>query len=177
MSWVVRAEQADGRIAKELQDAVRTVNPLLPFIRFETMDTVIARDLDLPRFIATLVGTFAVIAMALAAVGLYGVVAYSVTLRTREVGIRMALGATPGRVLRAFIREGLALGIVGAALGTAGAIALTRVLAALLFGVTSLDRMTFATMGAILIAIVALASFVPAIRAARVNPVQALRVE
>ena len=141
------------------------------------MDTVIARDLDLPRFIATLVGTFAVIAIALAAVGLYGVVAYSVTLRTREVGIRMALGATAGRVLRAFLREGLALGIVGATLGTAGAIALTQVLDALLFGVTPLDRMTFATVGAILIAIVALASLVPAMRAARVNPVHALRTE
>ena len=177
MSWVVRVEEADGRIAQELQDAVRAINPLLPFIRFETMDTVIARDLDLPRFIATLVGTFAVIAIALAAVGLYGVVAYSVTLRTREVGIRMALGATAGRVLRAFLREGLALGIVGATLGTAGAIALTRVLDALLFGVTPLDRMTFATVGALLIAIVALASLIPAMRAARVNPVHALRTE
>lgn len=177
MSWVVRADQADGRIARELQDAVRAVNPLLPFIRFETMDTVIARDLDLPRFIAVLVGTFAVIAMALAAVGLYGVVAYSVTLRTREVGIRMALGATAGLVVRAFLREGIVLGTVGAALGTAGAIALTRVLDALLFGVTSLDRMTFATVGAILIAIVAVASLIPAMRAARVNPVHALRTE
>jgi putative ABC transport system permease protein len=177
MSWVVRADQADGRITRELQDAVRAVNPLLHFIRFETMDAVIARDLDLPRFIATLVATFAVIAMALAAVGLYGVVAYSVTLRTHEVGIRMALGATAGRVLRAFLREGLALGIAGAALGTAGAIALTRVLDALLFGVTSLDRMTFAMVGAILIAIVALASLIPAVRAARVNPLHALRTE
>ena len=177
MSWVVRAEQADGRIAQELKDAVRAVNPLLHFIRFETMDTVIARDLDLPRFMATLVGTFALIAMALAAIGLYGVVAYSVTLRTPEVGIRMALGATAGRVLRAFLREGLALGIIGTALGIAGAIVLTRVLDALLFGVTSLDRTTFATVGTILIVIVALASLIPAMRAARVNPVHALRTE
>jgi putative ABC transport system permease protein len=89
----------------------------------------------------------------------------------------MALGATAGDVLRAFLREGLALGSVGAALGTAGAIALTRILDALLFGVTSLDRTTFATVGATLIAVVALASLIPARRAARVNPVHALRTE
>ena len=177
MSWVVRMDRSNGRIGNELQDAIRAIDPLLPLVRVETMDTVIARDLDLPRFLATLVGMFAVTAMALAAVGLYGVVAYSVTLRTREVGIRMALGATAGLVLRAFVREGLVLGTLGAALGTAGAIALTRVLNALLFGVTALDRTTFAAVGGVLIVIVALASLIPAARAARVNPVHALRTE
>jgi ABC-type antimicrobial peptide transport system permease subunit len=110
-------------------------------------------------------------------VGLYGVVAYSVTQRTREVGIRMALGATARRVLRLFVREGLTLGCLGAALGAAAALQLTRLLETQLFGVSSLDRTTFAVVGTMLIAVVVLASLIPATRAARANPVQALRAE
>jgi putative ABC transport system permease protein len=118
---------------------------------------------------------FAASALVLAAIGIYGVIAYSVTQRTQEIGVRMALGATPPRVLRLVIGQGGRLAIVGIVLGLAGAFALTRVLEKMLFGITASDMATFATAALVLGTVAVIASLIPALRAARVDPVTALR--
>ena len=116
-------------------------------------------------------------ALVLGIVGIYGVIAYAVSQRTREIGIRTALGAQPAVLLRTFVRQGLVLAGVGAALGLAAAAGLTRLMSSLLFGVTPLDPLTYAAVSALLIGAAALASYLPARRATRVNPVIALRYE
>jgi putative ABC transport system permease protein len=128
-----------------------------------------------PRFRTTLLGLFAAAALALAAIGIYGVISYNVGRRTREVGIRMALGARRGDVLRLVVGEGLVLVALGLAAGLAGAAMLTRYLASLLFHVGRLDPLTYAAVAAVLAAAGALACWVPARRAMRVDPMTALR--
>ncbi len=177
LAWSVRANGARPEREREMQEAVRAVDPRLSFIRFEPMDAVIDRDLDVPRFAANLFGGFALVALVLSGIGLYGLTAYAATQRARETGIRMALGATAGRTLRHFMTEGLAVAGVGLLLGIVGAALVTQVLAALLFGVTPLDSVTFAGVAALLLAIAAASTLVPAARAARINPVDALRGE
>jgi putative ABC transport system permease protein len=177
MKWIVRASGATAGLERGMQDAVRAVDPTLPFVRFESMTSVVRRDLDLQRLITLLLVAFAVSAMLLAAVGLYGVIAYSALQRRQEVGVRMALGATAGLVIRSFMREGLALAIIGLTLGAMGAALTTRFLSARLFGVTPLDTLTFASVAASLIAVAACAALIPATTAARRSPVHALRGE
>ena len=118
-----------------------------------------------------------VMALVLGVVGIYGVIAYAVSQRTREIGIRMALGAQPAELRQMFVRHGLLLAGIGAAIGLAVAAALTRLMSSLLFGVTALDPLTYAGVAAILIAAAALASYLPARRATAVDPVEALRAE
>jgi putative ABC transport system permease protein len=117
------------------------------------------------------------VALAIAAVGIYGVLAYSVTQRTRELGVRLALGAQPGDVRRMVVREGMTLGLAGIAAGLAGAVALSHLLTALLFGIRPRDPATFGAVAAILIAIALAACYIPARRATRIDPVVALRDE
>jgi ABC-type antimicrobial peptide transport system permease subunit len=126
---------------------------------------------------ATLVGVFAGISVALTAIGLYGVMSYAVSLRTREIGIRMALGAGGREVRRLVVGRGMALTAVAVALGVAGAAALSRVLATLLFGVTATDATTFAAAGALMCAVSFVASYLPARRASRLDPLHALAEE
>ncbi len=116
-------------------------------------------------------------ALLLGVVGIYGVIAYAVTQRTREIGIRMALGAQPARLQRMFVRQGLLLAAVGAALGLAAAVALTRLMSSLLFKTAALDPLTYAAVSAVLILAAALASYFPSRRATAVDPVEALRIE
>ena len=177
MTWSIKTDRPGPEIERELQDAVRAVDPRLAFVTFEPMDAVIARDLDIPRFVANLLAAFAGLAIVLAGIGLYGLMTYAATQRTREVGIRMALGATGARILRRFMAEGLAIAGVGLLLGIVGAAYLTRVLVVLLFGVTPLDAATFAAVGVVLLTIAALATLIPAARAARISPIQALRLQ
>ncbi len=177
LAWSVRSETARPALQRELQEAVRAVDPRMTFISFEPMDTVIARDLDIPRFAANLFTGFGILAIVLAAIGLYGLMAYAAGQRTREVGIRMALGSTGAGVARRFMAEGLAIAGVGMAVGIAGAALVTRLLAALLVGVTPLDAGTFAAVGILLPTVAAVATMIPAVRAARTNPVRALRAE
>ena len=177
LTWSLRTEARPPDFERQIQAAVRAVDARMVFLAFEPMDAIIARDLDIPRFVASLLTGFAALAILLAAIGLYGLMAHTTAQRAREVGIRMALGATAGRVLRLFMSEGLLVAACGIVLGITGAAAVSRVLTSLLFGVTPLDLTTFAAVLALLLATAALSTFMPAARVARMNPVKALRTD
>ena len=172
--------KADGRpeaLAAPLRQAVRELDPDLPVSSIEPMTAIVAASIEQPRFLALLVGIFAAAALALAAVGIYGLIAFSVAQRTQEIGVRMALGAGRGDVLRLIVFEGMTLTAVGLAIGAAGAAIVALALQSQLFGVTPLDPMTFAATVLTLAGTAIVACFVPAARAARVDPMVALRAE
>jgi putative ABC transport system permease protein len=177
MKWIVRASGSAAALEAGMREAVRAVDPTLAFIRFEPMTTLIRRDLDMQRLLTVLLGAFATSAMLLAAVGLYGLIAYAAVRRRKEVGVRMALGATASRVVRSFVGEGVALAALGLLLGMAGAAGVTRLLSARLFGVTALDMTTFGLAAVTLICVAVIASLIPASSAARTDPMHALRGE
>jgi putative ABC transport system permease protein len=149
----------------------------LPISAVRSMDEVVGVSIAQRRFLMMLLGAFAATAVALAVIGVYGVLAYLVSQRTQEIGVRLALGAAPGDVVRLFVREGLALGVVGLAAGAAGALGIGRALTTLLFGVTPTDPTTFAVVALALASAALGASYLPARRASRVDPMAALRVE
>jgi len=138
---------------------------------------VLDRSVDEPRFRATLLGAFAAAALLLAAVGVYGLVSQSVTERTREIGIRMALGAQPRQVLGALMREGLVLALAGIGLGLTGALLAVRVIAGFLYGVGASDPVTLASVALLLLLVALAASYIPCRRALRIDPIAALRTE
>ena len=143
----------------------------------ETLATVMGNAVAQPRFHTVLLSLFAVIALVLASIGIYGVIAYSVTQRTREIGVRMALGAQPAQVLGMILRQGAGLSALGILIGVAGALVATRTVSSLLFATSPTDAMTFAAVIAVLIGVSLWATVLPARRAMRVNPVEALRWE
>ena len=173
---VIRAN-ADPQVV--LANARRIVHDLAPDVapRFQTFQDVFSASLEARRFNLTLVGVFAVAALLLAAVGIYGVMAYWVSRRTREIGVRMALGAVPRDVVRLVLRESSATVGIGVAAGLAGAFLLTRAMQSLLYDVTATDPVTFGTVAVVLAAVALLASYVPARRASHVDPMVALRDE
>lgn len=176
ISWAVRTSRAVD-VVPPVQEVVQSAEPRLPFIRFETMEQLIARDLEMQRFLMTLLGVFAAVSLALATVGMYGLVAYTATQRTQEVGIRMALGATGVRVLRAFLMEGISLVVAGVAIGLSGAALASRLLSSMVFGVEPLDPLTFVAVSALLILVAGTATLMPALQASRTDPMKALRLE
>jgi predicted permease len=176
MTWALRTSGSSFD-QRPIEAAVRAVNPTLPFITFEPMTAVVSRDIELQRLVAALLMVFAGLAVLLAAMGLYGLLSYGATQRRREVSIRMALGATAVRVLRAFMSEGLILAAAGMLLGIVGAVFASRVLTILLFGVTPLDGATFVGVAALLLIVSAVAVFLPALKAARTDPAQVLRAD
>ncbi len=164
-------------VAERLRAEIQSLDPTLTLAQVETIEQSMDQSVSRPRFNAMLLGLFAGIALVLAAVGIYGLVAYWVAQRTREIGVRMALGAGPADVIRMVAGQGAMLAGFGIGIGLAGALALTRVLQALLFGVSVRDVATFALAPLGMILVVLLATLIPAIRATRVSPVAALRCE
>jgi predicted permease len=178
MSYVVRSDRigAPGFL-HELQQAVWSVNPDLPLANVRTLDEIRAASMAQTSFALTMLAIGAAMALLLGLVGLYGVIAYIVAQRTREIGIRMALGAQIGDVRNLFLRHGLVLTATGIALGVSVALALSRVMGALLFGVSPMDPLTYVAVSATLAVVMLVAMYVPARRASRVDPVVALRAD
>jgi putative ABC transport system permease protein len=156
---------------------VTSVDPDLPFGELTSLQSLLDRSIDQPRFRTTLLAAFAVAALILAAVGVFGLMSYSVTTRTREIGIRLALGAQPRQVLVSIMREGLALALMGITIGLGAAIAAVRVIASFLFGVGAGDPLTFVAVAFLLLVVALSASYVPSRRALRVDPIAALRAD
>jgi len=176
-SLIVRSSLAPGAVAAALRDRIAAYDPQLLVQRIRPMEEVVSGALSRPRFNLLLVGSFAVLGLALAAVGIYGVVSFLVAQRTREIGIRMALGARASHVRRLVIAEGMAPVLIGSAAGIAGGLLATRAIRGLLFGVTPLDPLSLAAAPGILAVIALLACYLPARRATRVDPLVALRDE
>ena len=177
MSVVARTSVPPRSVTQSVTTAIRAIDPEQPVIEILTMDEVIGASLAQQRFAMLLLGGFAALALILAAVGIYSVLSYSVRQRDREIGIRMALGAPAGDVLRMIVVEGMRPTLAGLALGVLAAAALGRVLTTLIFGVTARDLATFVSVSAIVIAVGFVASLLPGYRATRVDPLQALRAE
>lgn len=173
--WVVRASGDPAALVPEVRNVVAAVDPTLPVTRAQTMEQVRSASTATQQFNLLLVGLFGVLAVVLAAVGLYGVTAYTVAQRTRELGIRIALGARRGALLRLVLAQGARLTIAGLVLGTVVALGLTRVMSTLLFGVGARDPITFVGVALLLFLVALVASFVPARRATKIDPVIALR--
>jgi len=177
MTLVARTEQDPRALVNGVASAVRAIDPELPLADVRTMEEVVDATLTRPRTVAVLLAAFAAMALALAAVGVYGVMAYSVAQRMQEIGVRMALGATPKSVFRLILSQGVRLVAIGVALGVLAAAGLTRLLDTLLFQTEPVDPWTFGATSALLMTIAALASYIPARRGTRVAPVDALRAE
>jgi putative ABC transport system permease protein len=177
MFLIVRSWREASALGGEIEHAIHSVDPDVVVTYRETLDTVMGNAVAQPRFRTALLSLFAMIALVLASIGTYGVISYSVTQRTREIGVRIALGARPAQVLGMILRQGAGLSVLGIVIGMAAALAATRTLSSLLFATSPTDSLTFAAVIAVLIVVSLWASYVPARRAMRVNPVEALRWE
>jgi putative ABC transport system permease protein len=174
---VVKSSNDPHSLISSVNHEVRSMDQELPVFSIKTMEEYISASVAAPRFNTTLLSIFAAVALVLTIIGLYGVMSYSVAQRTNEIGIRMALGAQTRDVLALIVKQGVMLVLIGLGLGMVGALALTRLLATLLFGVTAKDPMTFISIAALLSLVALLACFIPAWRATRVDPLEALRCE
>jgi putative ABC transport system permease protein len=177
MNVVLRSNVAPAALTSAVKKEIHEVDPDLPVYNVRTMDDRVQESLARRRFSMVMLGLFAFLALALATIGIYGVMAYLVTQGTRELGIRLALGATPADISRLVVRQGMALAIAGVALGLAGAFALTRLIRSLLFGVQPSDPVTYVAIAALLAVIALVASYIPARRAAHIDPMVSLRWE
>jgi ABC-type antimicrobial peptide transport system permease subunit len=177
MDVVVLVEGEPLSSVQAARDALRAVDARLPMINPRTVQTIVDESMASTSFTVLLLGIAAGIALLLGTVGIYGVISYIVSRRTQEIGVRMALGAPAASVLRDVVGQGMTLTGVGIGLGLVGAWGMSRVLAALLYGVAATDPLTFIGTAALLAAVALLATWLPARRAARVDPVEALRSE
>ena len=177
MTLVIRTDGEPTAIAPAVQREIRMLDPNQPVSDVRTMDQVMSEWTSRSRFNTLLLGLFAALATLLSAVGIFGVMNYSVALRTRELGLRLAVGAQPRQVLLLVLKQGFVLTLVGVVFGLAAALALTRLLSGLLFGVGAVDVTTFTTISLLLVIVSLLACYLPARRAMRIDPLQALRNE
>jgi putative ABC transport system permease protein len=175
MTWVLRVSGDPVSLVGPIRDQVAALDARIPVADVGPMSELVERAMAPTRFALTLIGTFAIIALALAAIGLYGVLAYAVRQRTAEIGVRMAFGARETSILGMVVGQGLRLSVIGIALGVTGAILLTRLIETMLVGVAATDPLTFAGITLLFLVVSALASLLPALRAARIDPIDALR--
>ncbi|HLL48334.1 MAG TPA: FtsX-like permease family protein, partial [Longimicrobiaceae bacterium] len=174
---MVRSTGDPMALAGPAREAVRRLDPNLPVASVRSMESVVAEATARPRMSSYLLAGFTAVALLLAVVGLYGVISYGVAQRRGEIGVRVALGADRGSILGLVVRQGMVLTAIGLAVGLAGALALTRLLRSLLFGVGAVDPVTFLAVPLVLAAAAFLASYLPASRAARTDPATALRAQ
>jgi putative ABC transport system permease protein len=177
MTVVARTQSEPAALAQAVKQQIWKIDSQLPVSKVKTMSTVSAESFAARRFNMLLLAIFAGLALALAAVGIYGVMSYAVTQRTQEIGIRMALGARAPDVLKLVLRNGMGLTLIGVVIGLGGGFALTRLLATLLFGVKPTDTPTFFAVSVVLVFVALLACYIPARRATKVDPLVALRYE
>jgi putative ABC transport system permease protein len=177
MSIVVRTDGDPAQLSNAARQAVREIDSSLPAFQMAPLTDILSESVAQRRFSMLLLALFALIALFLASVGLYGVVAYTVSRRTQEIGLRMAIGAQAGEVMRMVLSGGMKLALVGVLIGTAAALALSRLVASMLYDVTAFDPLSYIATGLILLAVAALACYVPARRAMRIDPIVALRQE
>ncbi len=177
VSVAVRTEGDPNSVIESLATAVNTIDPDLPLAGVKTMDQIITDQLAVDRFAMVLFGSFAVMALLLATIGVYGVVAFGVAQRTKEFGVRMALGAQRSRVMKLVLKEGTILAAIGSIIGLGGAYLVGRAMQSTLYGVEAFDLRAFGAVAILLLVTALLACFFPAWRASRVEPMEALRDE
>jgi predicted permease len=174
---VVRGKMPLTALVSSVRSALKQIDPTLPTAEFQTLGQIIDRAVSPKRLITLLLGGFSWLALVLASLGIYGVISYSVSQRTQEIGIRLALGAPNAAVLKLVIGQGMKLAMIGVAIGLIASLGLMRVMKSLLFGVSTTDPLTFLANALLLSAVALLACYLPARRASRVDPMEALRCE
>jgi predicted permease len=183
MTLVVRASCAESRrcnagsLAPAVRESIASLDRAVPVTAVQTMDDVIAGANARPRFTLVLLATFAGVALVLAAVGIYGVISYAVSRRTHEIGVRMALGATPRSVVRLIVGQGMRVVAAGVAVGLAGALLVTRLMTNVVYGIRVTDPVTYAAVSVLLVVVALVASYVPARRATRIDPLASMRAD
>jgi predicted permease len=175
VSMAVRTASDPDSMSKSLAAVIRSVDPDLPMADVKSMDHLLEESLGGDRFGAVLFGGFAFIALALAAFGIYGVMSFAVAQRTREIGLRMALGAGEGQVMGLIMKEGMTLGVIGLLIGLLGSYGIGRLMKSMLYGIGSIDPVAFSAVAAILLLSALIACYIPARRATHVDPMAALR--
>jgi ABC-type antimicrobial peptide transport system permease subunit len=177
MMLVVRTTLPPDSLAASIRTTLRPIDPNLPVTEFQTLQGLVDKVMSPRRFLAILLAGFAGFALLLASLGIYALISYSVNQRTKEIGIRMAMGASSGRVQRDVLIKTLRLALAGVALGTLGSFALSKWIESLLFGTTATDPAVFSGVILLLCSVALVAAYVPARRASRIDPMQALRTE
>ena len=176
-AFVLRTDGNPAVLGRSIEAAIREIDPNLPLFNIQTMNEIIDASIGNERLTMVLLIGFAALALLMAAIGVFGVTSYSVSQRTHELGIRMALGANPGSVLALVLRQEMGACLIGIVAGVIGALFMASLLESLLFGVTARDSVTLSIAAAVLFAVTAIACVIPAQRATRVDPVTALRLE
>jgi putative ABC transport system permease protein len=174
---IVRSTANPEALVSAVRAKFAEMDPTLAVSNIASMESVVATSVAQPRILSEFLGVFAGFALLLSAIGIYGVMAYSVAARTQEMGIRMSLGAEPRDILKLVVRQGMRLALIGVVIGIAASLALTRLISTLLFGVSASDPLAFSLAAAVLVATALVACYLPARRATRVDPMIVLRYE
>ena len=177
MTFMLRTRGDAAAVASAARNVIHSLDPQQPVGEVSTMEQLLSTSVARSRFSASLLTVFSIVALVMAAVGIYGVMSYSVLQRTHEIGVRMALGAQRFDVLKLVVKKGIVLGVVGVAAGIAASFGLTRLISTLLFEVTATDTVTFVAVSVGLFLVTLIACYIPARRATRVDPLKALRYE